>query len=76
MLPMKRLRTNRLLLRPLVLEDAERFLEIWTNPEVAEFLLSRPGTIEQMNEVTENMIRIGKRWGMWGIVLYVKRTAV
>jgi RimJ/RimL family protein N-acetyltransferase len=48
--------TPRLLLRPLALADLDRLTEIWTDPDLARLLLTRPRNGAEVAEKLSAMI--------------------
>ena len=63
------LETPRLLLRPLTPADLDRLTEIWTDPDVARLLLTRPRNGAEVAEKLSAMIEHARQFGMWGVVL-------
>ena len=61
--------TPRLRLRPLSPGDLDRLTEIWTDPEVARLLVTRPRTRAEVAERLAEMIEHGRRFGMWAVEL-------
>lgn len=60
--------TRRLRLRPLSIEDLEPLAEIWTHPDVARGLITRPRGRADVERLFVAMIHDARRWGMWAIV--------
>ena len=61
------LETARLLLEPLAPEHAEALREIWSDPEVARFLISRPASPAEFDALFARNLEAGRRLGMWGL---------
>ena len=61
--------TPRLRFRPPLAADLDRLVEIWTDPEVARLLLSKPGTRAEVEERLAAMIDHARRFGMWALEL-------
>lgn len=61
--------TPRLCLRSLESDDLDRLTEIWTDPEVAHRLITRPRTRAEVAERLAEMQAHARRFGMWGIEL-------
>jgi ribosomal-protein-alanine N-acetyltransferase len=61
------LETPRLRLRPLV--PADRLTEIWTDPEVARLLLTRPRDRAEVGHRLAEMIEHARLFGMWALAL-------
>ena len=67
--PIERLETPRLRLRPLAPGDLDGLTRIWADPEVSRLLLSRPRDRSEVAERLRAMLEHARRWGMWGIEL-------
>ena len=63
------LETPRLLLRPLVPSDLDRLTQIWTDPVVARFLLTRPRSRDEVEERLRAMLEHARLFGMWALEL-------
>ena len=63
------LETARLRLRPLSPADLDRLTEIWTDPEVARLLLTRPRSRAEVEEKLAAMIEHASLLGMWALEL-------
>lgn len=63
------LETPHLRLRPLVPADLDRLTEIWTDPEVARLLITRPSTRADVEERLAAMIEHAGLFGMWALEL-------
>jgi RimJ/RimL family protein N-acetyltransferase len=61
--------TPRLLLRPLALSDLDRLTEVWTDPAVARFLLTRPRSRAEVEEKLAAMLEHARVFGMWALEL-------
>ena len=68
-MPTVTLETPRLRLRPLEAHDLDRLTQIWTDPDVARFLLTRPRDRTQVAERLRAMLEHARLWGMWAIEL-------
>jgi RimJ/RimL family protein N-acetyltransferase len=62
-----RLETPRLILEPLAPEHAPALRAIWCDPEVARFLISRPTSPAELDEVFARNLEAGRRFGMWAL---------
>jgi ribosomal-protein-alanine N-acetyltransferase len=67
--PIERLETPRLRLRPLAPGDLAALTRIWTDPEVSRLLLSRPRDRSEVEARLRGMLAHARLWGMWGIEL-------
>ncbi|MGH7287351.1 MAG: GNAT family N-acetyltransferase [Myxococcota bacterium] len=56
-------------MRPLLHADLERLTEIWTDPEVARLLLTRPRDRAEVEERLLAMIEHARLWGLWALEL-------
>ena len=63
------LETPRLRLRPLVPDDLDPLTRIWTDPEVARFLLTKPRSGSEVAEMLDAMRAHARRFGMWAVTL-------
>jgi ribosomal-protein-alanine N-acetyltransferase len=63
------LETPRLRLRPLVPGDLDRLTAIWTDPEVARLLVTRPKDRAEVAERLAGLIELARGFGMWGVEL-------
>ena len=66
---MEEISTRRLRLRPLTLDDLDSLTEIWTDPAVSKYLLTRPAGRSQVELRLYAMIEHARLWGMWAIDL-------
>jgi RimJ/RimL family protein N-acetyltransferase len=62
-----RLETRRLILEPLAPEHAPALRAIWPDPEVARFLISRPTSPAELDEIFARNLEAGRRFGMWAL---------
>lgn len=63
------LETSRLRLRPLEGADLDRLAQIWTDPDVSRFLLTRPRGRDDVKRRLEQMIEHARLWGVWATEL-------
>jgi len=63
------LETPRLRLRPPAPSDLDRLTEIWTDPEVARLLISRPRSRAEVAEKLAALIEQAQGFGMWVLEL-------
>jgi RimJ/RimL family protein N-acetyltransferase len=61
------LETGRLRLEPLAPEHAEALRAIWSDPEVARFLISRPASPAELDALFARNLEAGRRLGMWAV---------
>ena len=61
------LETARLRLEPLAPEHAEALRAIWSDPEVARLLISRPASPAELDALFARNLEAGRRLGMWGV---------
>jgi RimJ/RimL family protein N-acetyltransferase len=61
------LETARLRLEPLAPEHADALRAIWSDPEVARFLISRPASTAEFDALFARNLEAGRRLGMWGL---------
>jgi len=65
--PAAKISTGRLRLRPLTLDDLDSLTEIWTDPAVSKYLLTRPAGRSEVEMRLYSMIEHARQWGMWAI---------
>ena len=61
------LETERLRLEPLAPEHAAALRAIWSDPEVARFLISRPASPAEFDALFARNLEAGRRSGMWAV---------
>jgi len=66
---MQTFETSRLRMRPLVHADLDRLTQIWTDPEVARFLLTRPRDRAEVEERLHAMLEHARVFGLWALEL-------
>jgi [ribosomal protein S5]-alanine N-acetyltransferase len=66
---MEAITTGRLRLRPLRFDDLDLLTEVWTDPAVSKYLLTRPTGRSEVEARLHSMIEYANLWGMWAIEL-------
>ena len=65
---MERIETARLTLDTLSPEHGEALYRVYSEPAVAQFLITRPSSRMEFNEVFQRMLDCGRSLGMWAVV--------
>jgi RimJ/RimL family protein N-acetyltransferase len=61
------LETERLRLEPLAPEHAEALRAIWSDREVARFLISRPASLAEQDALFARNLEAARRFGLWAL---------